>query len=419
MSKNIAILVESYYRTPEPNGICTKVIADELVKQGHYVSVFTSKKGYNQPSFEIVDNVKVKRFNRSIAYMLRNLCEHYSGIIGSIVKLFSKIIFSISDRLLCFIWPLHSLVLVFKYTLEVNKSYKLEKYESIVGVYLHLEEVLAAILIKKIHPNIKLVVYTLDAMSGRNTPQIFGFKSILRKSIIRWEKFVFDNADKICVMESHKLYYSQSRYDNIRNKIKYMDIPLLKLNIINSHSVKQEQKRIIVYTGFLSEVTADPTYFLIILNYIKNVEFHIYGTRSKEIEKKLMDSGLLNRCVFLHGRKKHEDIIEIQKRANLLVNFGSSNDCMVPSKIFEYIATKKPIISFYKIENDASYPYIRKYPNSLLIREDISELDKNIQLIEKFIFFKNYEVISDEVLMKNFYNNTPYPMVNEIISMIC
>ena len=52
--------------------------------------------------------------------------------------------------------------------------------------YLGIEETLAAIMIKK---NLRklLVIYTLDAMTGRTSPVLFGSKSLARKSIERWE----------------------------------------------------------------------------------------------------------------------------------------------------------------------------------------------------------------------------------------
>ena len=415
MKKKIGILVESYYRTPQPNGICTRAIAEELYKQDHDVTVFTSKRGLNQPKSEKVNGIEILRFNRSLAFLFRNISNYYTKRLSIIARLISKTLFKIDNSLKFFAWPLHSILLIFKYIYAVNKVHKNKELDVLVGVYLHLEEVIAAIIIKKNFPKIKLVIYTLDALSGRTVPKIFGTKKFAEISVKLWEKIIFNNADIICAMESHREHYNHPSYDNIRTKLKFMDIPYLKFKKNDALIERKSDKVSIVYTGFSSETTGAPFYFIEALKLIKNVEFHMYGGRSKNVERFIGESGLLNKVIYLHGRKPHDEIIKIQQSADILVNFGNDNSCMVPSKIFEYISNKKPIISFYNISNDASYPYLKRYANSLLIKEEKALFEENVNSLEKFIFADNYTEISDDFLLKNFYNNTPYPMVEEIL----
>jgi glycosyltransferase involved in cell wall biosynthesis len=414
--KNVLFIVESYFRNPQPNGICAKVVVDELTRQGHKVKVYTSKRGYKQPTSEIVDDVQVLRYNRSIAYILRNASEYYNGLGSVILGIFSKILFGISDVLKCFIWPLNSFLLVLKYVIAAEKNLKNEKIDTIVGVYLHIEEVLAAIIIKMKNPEIKLIIYTLDAMTGRIAPKIFGTDKIRKASIKRWEDFAYKKADSICVMESHRNHYKDTHYDNIREKIKYMDIPLFKIEReVKSNNIMDRKEKIIVYTGFTSETVHSPVYFFELLKNIKNVQVHMYGTVTDGIKKIIRENGLENRIVFLKGRRKREEIVRIQQEADFLVNFGCDSFTSIPSKIFEYFSVKKPIISFYKIADDASYPYIKKYPNSLLIKEDMKLLDENVQLFSDFIFKDVFDVIDESSLIDLYIDNTPIPIVNEIL----
>ena len=62
--------------------------------------------------------------------------------------------------------------------------------------------------------------------------------------------------------------------------------------------------------------------------------------------------------------------------ADVLINIGSSVDTMVPSKIFEYMATGKPIISFFRHDTEPSIHYLGHYPLTLLIKEDWDNFTK-------------------------------------------
>ena len=57
----------------------------------------------------------------------------------------------------------------------------------------------------------------------------------------------------------------------------------------------------------------------------------------------------ISKNIHFLGKKRKEDIIRIYQEADILVNIGNSIDNQMPSKIFEYISTGKPILNFYKI----------------------------------------------------------------------
>ena len=55
--------------------------------------------------------------------------------------------------------------------------------------------------------------------------------------------------------------------------------------------------------------------------------------------------------------------------ADILVNIGNAVDNQMPSKIFEYISTGKPIINIYKSKDCPTLKYLEKYPAALNIFE--------------------------------------------------
>ena len=54
----------------------------------------------------------------------------------------------------------------------------------------------------------------------------------------------------------------------------------------------------------------------------------------------------------------------------MLVNIGNSVDNFMPSKIFEYISTGKPIINVYKIPECPTLKYLAEYPLALCVSEE-------------------------------------------------
>ncbi len=60
--------------------------------------------------------------------------------------------------------------------------------------------------------------------------------------------------------------------------------------------------------------------------------------------------------------------------ADVLVNIGNDVKNQLPSKIFEYISTGKPVLNFYKFDACPTLPYFRRYPPALNVRDgDMSE----------------------------------------------
>lgn len=418
MRKNILFLTDAYYYNPSPNGICVKIVADELVNRGHDVTVLTCKTKVKQKSFEVIDGANVYSRQRGIGYWLRNLADSKNGISKSVFEFISKVVSYLWVMLGAFVWPLRSPFVIFRYYRNAKKLFKRVKFNTIVGAYLGIEETLAAIMIKKKFKEVKLVIYTLDAMTGRASPVLFGSKSLARKSIERWEKYVYKKADSICVMNSHREHHKNAKYDRFRHKFKYMDIPYLKPRDTGIDYARGNGKIKIVYTGFTSKVTGDPGYFIRLLKDLPDVEFHLYGKRDEYVEELIRDSGLLNKQIFTNGRLEHKDILRIQENSDFLVSFGCMHSCMVPCKIFEYMTALKPIISFYKVKEDASYPYIERYPDSILIEEAEDKFQENLERLINFIYNTPRKQITNEYLLENYYNNTPHPMADEIIDNI-
>ena len=347
--KNVVFLIESYLRNPNANGICVKNIADYLADNKNNVYIFTTYNGANQPREEIVNNVKVKRVNRGLA-------DYFYYRIGN------KIFYFISriNRILHnYVWPLQSYILILKYYYSLISLCRREKVDTIIGTYLHIEEVAAALMVKKKYPEVTCIIYTLDAMGGRVPKERPDMRKMRTKAILRWERKALTECDYFCAMNSHRDYLNKN-YGDMSKKIVYMDIPLITNTERLKHSDEMpkdlklsENLKKFVFTGTITQEINNPSVLIDVLPDLDSVAFHIFGTIDPVTESSIKESPLYNKRLFFHGKKAHDEIINIQSHADALVTFGNNNSNMIPGKIFEYIQLQKPIISYFNTDDDS------------------------------------------------------------------
>ncbi len=83
--------------------------------------------------------------------------------------------------------------------------------------------------------------------------------------------------------------------------------------------------------------------------------------------------------------------------AEILLSIGNAGSIQMPSKTVEYISFRKPLLFFFKDENDPSLRYLSYYPDICCINVD-GEFEKNRGLLLDFLN-KNHNDISYEQLM--------------------
>lgn len=405
----VVFVTDSYYPNPSPNAICVGKLREEFERRGINTTIIalrTFPKKAKIPEDANVCFVEPDRYystwyeiNDKKDYKRIRLMQHVFRLRGALYGLF---------------WPLMSLTHLNRYKNKLMKILKQCNDEEIiiVGVYKSLEAALAVAQVKKKCRRAKYILYTLDAISGSNIPPIFGSKSIAKNSISRWEHILFDAYDAIFLMNSHKRTYLNEKYRKYHGKMRFVDIPLLDIsNNFMTSNVESEIKHL-VFTGSMSKRTADPSYFLSLINEFQdsNIIIDFYG--------KIFDDEILKAinncpCAIYHGLLPYDNVAKIQNEAYALLNFGNFTPCGIPCKIFEYFSTGKPIISCFKIDDDASKPYMEKYPNALLIDER-KAIDENV---ENLMSFLNSKFISAKNTIHQLYiDNTPAATVDMIIS---
>ena len=87
-------------------------------------------------------------------------------------------------------------------------------------------------------------------------------------------------------------------------------------------------------------------------------------------------------------------MVQVYREADVLVNIGNATAEFLPSKTFEYIATGKPIVSYFYKEQDSCvlgrYPLCCQIPNTM---------DYNsVESVEGFVLENSKRILSaDEI----------------------
>ena len=274
--------------------------------------------------------------------------------------------------------------------------------------------------------NVIYVGYFLDLLVG-GMKLSYMSEQFSEKKTKAMEKKIMQLLDYAIMMDSsRKVYETSSGHNKYNEKIVYLDLPMLTR--IDCQKEKKEKEVfctddiVLLFVGSMANHIRDPHYILELFSRITDprVKFVIAGnTDYSDIINEYASKD--NRIIYL-GRKSHEESKKMIMEADFLVNIGNNLQNMVPSKIFEYMSYKKPIISTYKVDNDPCLKPLESYGLFLALDERI-RVDDNVILLENYIRENRKSAISEdhfEELSKRggaLYNNTPEAFADFIDSL--
>ena len=404
-------LLGSYLPHASANGVCAEKIAQALITRGNELCCLAMAR-YEDPGYEEIDGVKVYRVKNLWHVRVLDWCDRHStlpciGILRS-AALWS---WRIRRLLFFFSWPLSAPLFAWNFYRRAKQICLDNQIDCVISVYQPFESLFALMLLKKYLPYVNAVSYFCDCLSGGVFPCIL--PSVFCKQMLRkWELHFFDVFDAMIVLKSHEQYYCRlyANTDTTR-KIHVSDIPFIRNALMEKLPICQEKHYIasLVYAGSINMPLTDPRYMLEIFTLMDKscIKLDIYGRNNcgflfeDKSERDL--SGSLN----IHSALPHNEILPLLLNADILLNLGSNNPRQIPSKIFEYMALGKPIISFYKYNEEPSIEYLNKYPLALLIKEDWNKIGDNAAIVETFIREKRGMRVPFSEVEALFPQNTP------------
>ena len=266
-----------------------------------------------------------------------------------------------------------------------------------------------------------LYVYFFDLFSSNNDGR--GFESFMRRLV---ERLVLRSTECAFVMSEKLKDYHQARYPALNIKIIRHPVDRAEYLPYHDNDNKRFDPKVrpvkIVFTGMIYEYQIDAIQNLAkAVNELEGVQFHIYTQRSK---KYLEDMGVRGKNVFNFGYIANNEIVQVQKNADILflpMTFGGKDvdqdivKTASPSKIPEYLAAAKPILLHAP---DYSYIawYAKQYRFGLVVDcQDIDELKNAIsELIGNKKLQKELVLNAKKVTIMHDVSNVSIDLMNEL-----
>ena len=419
MRKNILFITSKFLPNADANGICVANVAYELQKMGYNI-LCLSEKNLHEPEYETINGIRIFRVEPTMFMRVKNFynkktTSKFREYMFTLMKLFRK------AKL--------PLILLFFPNVSPFRSFKLYKkfeiihqecgIDCVIGVFRPYEGIYVAQKAKSKYPHITSVALFLDLLRGVTPPKPMS-AGLYNKMCIDREVGISEKVDKVLIPESAKDLYSNSEFD--LKKFDLIDFPLFAPLDDNSNgrSVGFNSDDInIVYAGSMDLKNRNPEYFLSVLSEVYKVDcrirFHIFGTLNGAgaiIEKY---KKLYPEMIIYHGKVSYSEVCACLGFADFLVNISNkTTPKMVPSKIFQLFATKKPIINVRNNVDDFSSIYFEKYPLTLDINEHENNFYIDAAMLEQFLTANQNVEVSSDIIEQAYIRNSPKYTANRI-----
>ena len=257
---------------------------------------------------------------------------------------------------------------------ELERQMNTEGVDVILSLGFPIQAHMAALSFKTRHSEVKWITYSTDTFFANINASRVRFaclKNWLINRRIRIEKACYATADYNFF--SREIFNCcKELFSNLVHKCGILDYTISNCNTNDTGTNVYFDKRKInlLFAGGVGKPMRDSSYFAKVFSLLPdslNCVLHLFLVPSSSPFFEGDDSTLgMRRSVVFHSPVSPEEMLSIMKRADILVNLGNDSDVFSPSKLFDYVATGKPLVSVtYK--NRKKNPILNKLPNILSI----------------------------------------------------
>ena len=412
----ILFILGMYYPRYSANGLCCKNIVDECVANGWKVSCVVNAFNGNETPYEL-DGAKIYPISPRLSYRLQEKAQLRLQLYpkkASALKTVANVINKAKLLLFSWSWPYVAPLYTRRFYKKARSLYFKEHFDVVIGVYTPIDSLYAAYKLKNKFHEIKFIPYYLDALAGGWGPIVWS-KRRREKRLRKWEQKIARKADAIISMQSSMEYHKNYPIlDNNTSCRYFLDVPMM-LSDVRCISKKSDSSKIALFAGSISYPRRNPIPLLKIFSLVcKKVDlklFFVGDCSNVEIFQPYIEES--NGRICLLGQKTHEEVLQLEKESDFLINIGNNNPYTIPSKIFEYMRFGKPISSTYSIDEEPSLVYLKKYGYTCFIDER-TDIKTSAEHLINFIKSNENINIPEGFCQKTFYDSTPKAFVDTI-----
>ena len=328
MKKHLAVLCGVFYPKPSPTGLCVQRFVS-LLSDSYDIDVVCISS--SAVPTEIEENgVRIHALLGKRMQMERN---------GSVLKCAAAHAIGAAQIKTS---VLGNLSWFYEQSLELLKQlHQKNPVDAVFSVCSPFAAHCAAKEFVKDNPNVRWCAYTVDpdASDGRIRPFCYS-----TERLSAYECGICDCADTLLLSE--EVYATRNDLRNCNadcRRLPYL-LPTFPDNPIPERNPSNKYINC-VYAGRFYSKIRNPEQMLTTFHAVSNpnLRLHLYSTGCEDVVKRFAakDSRIL-----LHATVSSEEIRKIYQEADFLVNVENSLPEFMPSKLFEYIAACRPIISF-------------------------------------------------------------------------
>ena len=377
----ITFLVGSFHPDFSAVGYCAyqvqKCLTDEFD-----ISVISFRSGSSQPLEERLDAIHVHRIETD------DMRARAKALAGAGPKAHARLMAlrlkGAARRLLSPVTIDQSLVRAYQARLEEM----IPRPEVIVPVVFPFETILAALAFKRAHPEVTVIPYLFDDFVDSGSLHVLKLARALKRGRhLKLERQMLEQADAVLSMNPLRAHFERYFSSRLREKITFLEHPLLTPPATAWPQPKDDGVTRLCYTGALVRKVRDPDYLRALLRALRpgqtvRADFFVMGSAATKIPTESVGDAVQ---IVNHGRVPKPEADAAVQSADILLNIGEVQGKQISSKIFEYMATGKPIIHISYVESDAVTKVLARYPLALCIVADRHQFDANVRRVEAFI----------------------------------
>ena len=352
--KKVLVIADEFHPYSNANTNCLDKILDGLVRGGFDVTVLCFSYGESIPTQDERNGCHIRRirvpYDRFEQRFDKKLFHANNPFSSMLLSLFSK-----AEGIYGRYYKQRRII-------RLCKSWRTEPFDLLLSGLCPIASHMFAYMIAK-REKYPWILYNMDSfVFNCETKQTINHRKRIEKKWCKKAVAVI-NTFGLCEHNRQNGYYPY-------RCLPQLEIPLPNLEISDTLFTtqnKQSGKIVMRYIGSFFENVRRPDTLLQFLEKLDAQEFTVefYGSCCDYVRKQFTH---LPNCLSLMGFVTADECKALTQTSDILINVG--NDCtnQMPSKVFEYVASGKPILNFYTRGDEPGLQYLRRYPRILHLR---------------------------------------------------